>query len=180
MKQKKCLIAAGAALTMAGIAYIILHPKKTTPKGLNAVTGFNKKKYLGRWYEITRLECSREKNLQHITAEYSLNKDGSVKVVNRGYNFKKHKMEKMVGRARFTGDENIAHLKVSFGLVHAGYNIIAIDKDYKYALVAGDSFNCLWLLSREKIMPENITSEYLQIAQQAGFSIEDLVWVRQK
>ena len=56
-----------------------------------AVDNFNKEKYLGKWFEIARFDYSFEKNLNNITAEYSLNKNGTIKVINRGYNFKKDK-----------------------------------------------------------------------------------------
>ena len=48
-------------------------------------------------------------------------------------------------------------LKVSFfGPFYAGYNVIAIDNEYKYALVAGQSLKYLWILSRETNIPEEI------------------------
>lgn len=37
-----------------------------------------------------------------------------------------------------------------FGPFYSGYNVIAIDPDYKYALVAGESLKYMWILSREK------------------------------
>ena len=55
--------------------------------------------------------------------------------------------------------------------------MIAIDKDYKYALVAGDSFKNLWLLSRETSIPENTKQGYLQKAREIGYNTEALVWV---
>lgn len=180
MKQKKYLIAAGAALATAGIAYAILQSKQTIPPGVNAITDFDKEKYLGKWYEIARLDFYWEKGLQNVTADYSLNINGSIKVINSGYDVKNSKWKRSEGKAKFVGDETTGQLKVSFfGPFYSGYNIIAIDKEYKYALVAGHSLHYLWLLSREKTMPENITSEYLFIAQTAGFPIEDLVWTRQ-
>ena len=180
MKQKKHLIAAGAALATAGIAYLILRTKKTIPIGINAITGFNKEKYMGRWYEIARLDFYWERGLENVTADYSLNRNGTVKVINSGYDVKNNNSKTATGKAKFVSDEATGQLKVSFfGPFYSGYNIIAIDKEYKYALVAGHNLNYLWLLSREKTMPENITSEYLFIAQTAGFPIEDLVWTRQ-
>ena len=70
----------------------------TIPHGVVAVTPFNKEKYLGKWYEIARLDFKFERNLNNTTAEYSLNDDGSIKVDNRGYNTKKGKMVQAVGR----------------------------------------------------------------------------------
>jgi apolipoprotein D and lipocalin family protein len=70
-------------------------------------------------------------------------------------------------------------LKVSFfGPFYSGYNVIAIDSDYKYALVAGASLKYLWILSREKTIPNNIKENYLQKAERIGYNISDLVWVK--
>jgi apolipoprotein D and lipocalin family protein len=70
-------------------------------------------------------------------------------------------------------------LKVSFfGPFYSAYNVIAIDKDYKYALVAGESTKYLWILSREKTIPEEVKQEYLQKARALGYKTEELIWVR--
>ena len=69
-------------------------------------------------------------------------------------------------------------MKVSFfGPFYSGYNVIALDENYKYALVAGKSLKYLWILSREKSIPENIRSNYLKIAQEVGFDTSKLIWV---
>ncbi len=57
------------------------------PKGIQPVTGLNADKYLGKWYEIARLDHSFEEGLSRVTAEYELQDDGSIKVTNRGYAF---------------------------------------------------------------------------------------------
>jgi apolipoprotein D and lipocalin family protein len=69
-------------------------------------------------------------------------------------------------------------LKVSFfGPFYAGYNIIALDEDYKYALVAGQSLDYLWILSRNKTIPEDIKNAYIEKARKYGFNTDKLVWV---
>lgn len=151
----------------------------TIPKGVVAVRPFDKEKYLGKWYEIARFDFKFERNLNNTTAEYSLNDDGSIKVDNRGFNYKKGKNEQAVGKAKFIGDENIAMLKVSFfGPFYAGYNVIALDEDYRYALVSGNQFKYLWILSRETTIPEEIRSKYLKIADNLGYKTSDLIWVQ--
>lgn len=150
----------------------------TIPKGAVAVQPFYKEKYLGKWYEIARKDFKFEKNLNNTTAEYSLNADESIKVFNKGYNTKKGKWKDATGKAKFVGKENVAMLKVSFfGPFYSGYNVIAIDDEYKYALVAGKNFNYLWILSRETTIPPEIKSKYLKIAEDIGFNTTDLVWV---
>ncbi|MBC6113123.1 lipocalin family protein [Pedobacter fastidiosus] len=147
------------------------------PKGAKAVKPFKKDKYLGKWYEIARMDFKFEKNLNNVTATYSLKDDGSIKVDNRGYNYVKKEWKQSVGKAKFVKDEDEARLKVSFfGPFYAGYNVIQIDPDYKYALVAGNNLQYLWILSRTKIIPETIKSVYLDTARKLGYETGDLVW----
>ena len=150
----------------------------TIPRGVVAVRPFHKEKYLGKWYEIARLDFKYERNLNNTTAEYSLNENGSIKVENRGFNVVKGKNVQALGKAKFIGDENIAMLKVSFfGPFYAGYNVIALDEDYKYALVSGDRFKYLWILSRETSIPDDIKNKYLKIGESLGYKTSDLIWV---
>lgn len=122
---------------------------KSIPPGAVAVQPFDKSKYLGKWYEIARLDFKYERNLDNVTAEYTLKEDGKIQVLNRGYDTVKKKWVDAEGKAKFRGDENVAELKVSFfGPFYSGYNVIAIDEGYRYSLVAGKSLKYLWILSR--------------------------------
>lgn len=160
-------------------ALLALQSCKTIPKNATAVKPFNKAKYLGKWYEIARLDFRFEKNLNNTTAEYSLNPDGTIKVINRGFNTKKNKWTEAGGKAKFVKSDTEAKLKVSFfGPFYSGYNVIAIDDDYKYALVAGKNLDYLWILSRETTIPQQIKNEYLALAQQIGYNTSDLIWVQ--
>ena len=117
--------------------------------------------------------------MSNTTAEYSLNDNGTIKVVNRGYNTVKGKWVQAIGKAKFVGKENIAKLKVSFfGPFYSGYNVIAIDNEYRYALIAGESLKYLWILSREENIPEEIKDNYLKIAEEIGYNTSDLIWVK--
>jgi len=88
------------------------------------------------------------------------------------------KWKEAVGKAKFVKDQNVAMLKVSFfGPFWAGYNVIAIDKNYKYTLIAGNNLSYLWILSRETTIPEDIKQNYLTIAENLGFKTSELIWV---
>lgn len=155
-----------------------LYSCATIPKGAVAVKPFNKEKYLGKWYEIARKDFKFERNLSNTTAEYSLNENGTIKVNNQGYNTIKGEWKQAIGKAKFVGEENTAMLKVSFfGPFYSGYNVLAIDDEYKYALIAGESTKYLWILSREVNIPEEIKDKYLKIAKEIGYNTDDLVWV---
>ena len=150
----------------------------TIPKGVKAVSPFELDRYLGKWYEIARFDFRFEKGLNNVTAEYSLRSDGKVKVLNRGYDYEEKIWKEAIGKAKLAGEENIAMLKVSFfGPFYTGYNVIALDADYQYALVAGKNFDYLWILSREKTIPENIKTEYVELAKSLGFKVSNLLWI---
>ena len=161
-------------ITMLGI-----YSCATIPKNAKAVKPFDKEKYLGKWYEIARFDFKFERHLNNTTAEYSLNNNGSIRVNNKGYNTQKNEWKQAIGKAKFVGDEHTAMLKVSFfGPFYSGYNVLAIDDNYKYALVAGASLKYLWILSREPSIPEDIKTKYLTLAKKIGFETSNLLWIK--
>jgi apolipoprotein D and lipocalin family protein len=162
-----------------GVAIVVLVTScSQAPKGALAIQSFDKSKYLGKWYEIARLDFKHERNLNNTTAHYSLNDDGSIRVVNKGYNTVKNKWEEAIGKAKFRGSEHEGKLKVSFfGPFYSGYNVIAIDRDYQYALVAGKSLDYLWILSRTTSIPDAIKADFLAKAIAVGYDTDKLLWV---
>lgn len=147
------------------------------PKGATAVKSFELDRYLGKWYEIARKDFKYEKNLNNVTAHYSLNNNGTIEVVNRGFDVVNKEWKESVGKAKSVGDPNDGRLKVSFfGPFYFGYNVIEIDPDYQYALVAGDNLKYLWILLRQPNIPEDIKNRYLEKAQEIGYDISDMVW----
>lgn len=152
---------------------------KTIPDNITAIKPFDKGRYLGKWYEIARFDFRFERNLNNTTATYSLNDNGTINVVNAGFDTVSNKWDEAKGMAKFVGSDSIAMLKVSFfGPFYAGYNVIALDEDYKYALVCGNSLDYLWILSREKTVPEEVKAAYVSKAKELGFKTENLLWVK--
>ena len=152
----------------------------TIPKGAKAVENFNKTNYLGTWYEIARFDFYFEKNLNQTTATYAVNTDGSIRVTNKGYDTENKKWKQSIGKAKFVDGETKGMLKVSFfGPFYAGYNVIALDPNYQYALVSGASLDYLWILSRTKTIPEEVKADFLKQAKAIGFDTSKLIWVKQ-
>lgn len=169
---KMATVAAGALLSVACAT--------TPPKGIAPVTGFDSERYLGKWYEIARLDHRFERGLEQVTASYSKRDDGGLKVVNRGYNPKKQRWQESTGKAYFTGPADRAALKVSFfGPFYGGYNVIALDKNYQHALICGPNRDYLWILSRTPQLNEQVKQELVDKARQQGFAVDQLIWVKQ-
>ncbi|HKG07333.1 MAG TPA: lipocalin family protein [Pedobacter sp.] len=163
----------------AGVIALSSACRVTIPEAAKAVKPFDVDRYLGKWYEIARLDFKFEKDLNNVTANYSKGEEGVIKVLNRGYNVVKKEWKQSSGKAKFVRNPEEARLKVSFfGPFYAGYNVIAIDQAYQYALVAGNDLDYLWILSREKSIPEDIKNNYLQKAKDLGYQTQELVWTK--
>lgn len=175
---KAWIIGGAAALAGTALALTFRRNALSMPSGALPISNFDLEKYLGKWYEIARFDFRFEKNLAHTTAKYSLNDDGSVKVVNTGYNYIKEEWEVATAKGKFIESENVGRLKVSFfGPFYTSYNILSIDGDYEYALIVGKNRDYIWFLSRTPKMPDNVKAKYLAIAESLGYDLERLVWV---
>lgn len=148
------------------------------PRGVEPVTGFEVNRYLGKWHEIARLDHSFERGLTDVTAEYSRREDGGLRVLNSGYNADTGQRQSAEGKAYFIESPDVGRLKVSFfGPFYGGYNIIALDKDnYSYVMIAGNSFDYLWILAREPTLAPDILQSLLDQAQSMGFATENLIY----
>src|SRR5690606_23036143 len=109
MKIRWILALAAGAAALAYTSSCVSIPKRAS-----AVKPFDLNRYLGKWYEIARKDFKYEKNLNDVTAEYSLNEDGSIRVVNRGYDVVKEEWKESIGKAKPVGDPREGRLKVSF------------------------------------------------------------------
>lgn len=145
---------------------------------VDVVQNFDADRYLGTWYEIARLDHRFERGLTQVTATYSMNENGTIKVQNRGFSTKKNRWSESIGKAKFAGSKNEGKLKVSFfGPFYGAYNIIALDKDYQFALIVSNSLDYLWILSRQPSIPDAIKTQYLSKAKSLGFDTDALIWV---
>ena len=148
------------------------------PKTIKPVSGFEIERYMGKWYEIARLDHSFERGLEKVTATYSIKDDGTVRVENRGWSTKNKVWEDAVGKAKFHGDTNVGYLEVSFfGPFYGSYVIFELDKEnYQYSFITG-SKNSLWLLSRTPTVSNELKERFLNEVQGAGYSTEELIFV---
>jgi apolipoprotein D and lipocalin family protein len=151
------------------------------PEGIEPVSGFRLDQYLGKWYEIARLDHRFERGLEQVTATYSMKEDGSVSVANSGFSLKESEWKEAMGRARFFGSSGIGHLEVSFfGPFYANYIIFELDSEnYQYAFVTGNE-NTLWLLSRTPQISDELKDHFLSTARRFGYNSEELIFVNQK
>ncbi|AGH72896.1 outer membrane lipoprotein Blc [Edwardsiella piscicida] len=149
----------------------------TPPRGVEPLRGFDVARYLGTWYEVARLDNRFERGLEQVSAHYALREDGGISVLNRGYDAQRRRWRQSQGKAYFIDAPTTAALKVSFfGPFYGGYNVIALDDDYRYALVCGPNRRYLWILSRTPTLPPAVRQAYIRRADALGFAVEQLRW----
>ena len=149
------------------------------PSSVQPVSDFELEKYLGTWYEVARLDHSFERGLSKVTAQYSLNEDGSVKVINRGFDADEDEWKEAEGKAKFVDATDQGHLKVSFfGPFYGSYVVFELDKEnYQYAFISGPNTDYLWLLARTPEIDSEIYNRFVSMAEEKGFNIGNLIKV---
>lgn len=151
------------------------------PDNVKPIKNFELERYLGKWYEIARLDHSFERGLNQVTAEYSLKEEGGVKVLNRGYSANNEEWQEAEGKAYFVNTTDEGYLKVSFfGPFYGSYVIFELEKqDYEYAFVAGPNTDYLWLLSRTPTVDPKVLEKFKKMSQKRGFNTDNLILVKQ-
>lgn len=152
------------------------------PDRVVPVTGFELNNYLGKWYEVARLDHSFERGLSQVSAEYSLKNDGSVRVLNKGFSAEDNEWQEAEGKAYFVNASNEAYLKVSFfGPFYGSYVVFELDhENYQYAFVSGPNSDYLWLLSRTTSVPPEVMNKFITMSKERGFNIDNLIYVDHK
>lgn len=150
------------------------------PDGVEAVRDLDAERYLGTWYSIARLDHRFERGLTDVSADYSMRDDGSIRVVNQGWDPEKEEWSEARGVARFIESPTVGRLKVSFFRpFYGGYNIIALDRDgYEWVMVCGPNRGYLWILARSPELDEAVVDRLLERARELDFDLSDLERVR--
>ncbi|MCB1980202.1 MAG: lipocalin family protein [Burkholderiaceae bacterium] len=170
------LAGAAALATVLALSGCAVRP----PAGVQAVENFDLQRYSGRWLELARIDHRFERGLVQTSAQYSRNADGTVQVINRGYDPRKKEWRESVGKARFVGAPTTAALKVSFfGPFYGGYNVVALDPNYQWAMVVGSDLDYFWILSRTPSLPPGVRNRLLAKARALGVDIDKVLWVDQ-
>ncbi|MEI6520414.1 MAG: lipocalin family protein [bacterium] len=168
--------------TIVSSIFLISGCKSESKVSLNTVPSVDLNKYLGKWYEIARYPNKFEKDCVGVTAEYSLRKDGSIKVVNSATLKSLDGKETVAtGKAYIADKKTGAKLRVSFfGPFFADYWIIGLGEQYDYAVVSEPSKKYLWILSRTAKMDDDKYNKIVASLTEQGFDTSKLTLTLQK
>lgn len=147
-----------------------------------AVDHLDLQRYLGLWYEIGRLPLKyQDADSRDVTADYSLNEDGSIRVDNRCLDGDGEPTQS-VGKAEPVEGET-AQLQVTFlpaflrwiPFTSGDYWVLKLEDDYSMALVGTPDRAHLWLLSRTPGPAQSVVDAHLAEARAQGFDLDD--WI---
>ena len=145
----------------------------------STVSSFDLSRYLGTWYEIARFDHSFERGMDNAMAEYILQDDGTVFVMNTAWKNGKFKVAQ--GKAKYPDPAGKpGGLKVSFFLFfYSDYNVMMVDENYQISLVGSKAENYLWILSRTPVPDPDLLKLVLDEARSRGYDTSKLIWVDQ-
>lgn len=143
------------------------------------------KKYIGTWYEIAKIPNRFQKNCAgNTTATYSINEDGSIKVVNKCKE-EDGEYSDVDGIAKVVDKKTNAKLEVSFvsflGIrpFWGDYWIIGLDNDYKWAVIGTPDRKYGWILSRTKTLDPATRTSIEDLLKKQGYNPKDFINTKQ-
>ena len=136
------------------------------------VRGFDAVRYMGTWYEIARLPKWYERDMIHVSAEYSFDGD-TLRIKNRGWRDGEMKVSTAVGHVAGPSDEGAFRISF-FRPFYGDYRIIWLSPDYDLAVVAGGDRSSLWILSRTVPIPAESRDRLVKFAADLGFDVSKL------
>eukprot|EP00755_Sulcionema_specki_P031727 Sspe_Gene.97213::Locus_70839_Transcript_1_1_Confidence_1.000_Length_798::g.97213::m.97213/K03098/APOD; apolipoprotein D and lipocalin family protein len=177
------------SVTLVGVLLLTLSTSASgaCSKLPTAVSPFNLTNYLGTWYEIgdtAKFRSEFEKGLRCVQAEYTPNKDGTVRVDNSGYLADGQKSD-AVGKAK-QKTPGTGALEVSFfGPFYGPYTVIKTLQDsagnYRASLVwscsevLGETVQeAVWMLARSRAIADSDYTALFNYAVQVGIDMKKL------
>lgn len=139
-------------------------------------------RYAGLWYEQAHLPMFfQRKCVADTTAQYTPQDDGTIAVVNR-CRTEDGSFNEAEGVARRV-DGSTSRLEVRFApgwlawapMVWGDYWVIALDDDYRWAMVGSPDADYLWILSRTPTLDSSIKADLVERARAMGYPVDKLV-----
>ncbi len=172
MKIWKIMVPSLAALASGA------NPAAATPQApVQVVESLDLKRYAGKWYEIARFPNRFQRACAgDTTATYSLRPDGRIDVLNECREAS-GKVRSARAVAKRAGDrEPASKLKVTFFWPFQGnYWVIALDPDYRWAVVGEPERKYLWILSRTPQMDEREYERIRSLIEKKGYRTQNLL-----
>ena len=156
------------------VALLLISCQAKEVNVMETVASVDLNRYLGKWYEIATIPQRFQLGCTNVTTEYTLNPNGTVKVVNSCR--KEGQFKQVVGRAKIVPGSNNAKLKVSFFRPFWGdYWIVGLDADYQWAIVSNAKGTTCWILSRTPELADELYDGIVEQCRAKGITVGQLL-----
>jgi apolipoprotein D and lipocalin family protein len=146
---------------------------------LKTVKQVDLNRYVGLWYEIAKIPNSFQDQCAYgTTAEYKLDKDGDIVVINSCYN-EDGEIDIADGVANVVDKKTNSKLEVSFvsflGIrpFWGDYWIIGLDENYEWAVIGTPNRKYGWVLSRTPSLPDETMQKIFEILKSQYYNPDD-------
>jgi apolipoprotein D and lipocalin family protein len=132
-------------------------------------------RYMGRWYEIARYPKWFERGCHAVTADYTLQADGTVAVLNSCRKGSVDGPLKTAKARAWSVEPGNSRFKVRFFWPFNGdYWIIHVDPKYQWAVVGHPKRKSLWILSRAPTLTKDEEADILKKITELGYDVARL------
>lgn len=170
-RARASVLSLWAALLLAGCA-----GREQAP--LAVADGVDLERYLGTWYEIASYPTRFQRGCSQTRAQYARREDGTLRVRNECL---RDGAPATIEGTAWVADDDPAKLRVRFFWpFSAPYWILALDPDYRWALVGTPDRGYLWVLARTPALEEETFRAIVARAAGEGFDPARLVRTEQE
>ena len=177
-------------VTIVGFSIVFLiscaSPQNKDLPPLTTVEQVDINRYVGLWYEIAKIPNSFQDHCAYgTTAEYKIQDDGSIKVINKCYD-ENGEPDIADGVANIVDKKSNAKLEVSFvsflGIrpFWGDYWIIGLDENYQWVVVGTPSRKYGWILSRTPSLQEETMQKIFSILKKQNYNPDDFETSKQQ
>ena len=150
-------------------------PQNNDLPPLTTVDQVDLNRYAGLWYEVAKIPNSFQDQCAYgTTAEYKIQKDGSIQVINKCYD-ENGEPDIADGVANIVDKKTNSKLEVSFvsflGIrpFWGDYWIIGLDENYEWAVIGTPGRKYGWILSRTPTLPNETMQEIFDILKSQNY-----------
>lgn len=159
--------------------YALLVAAALAKAPLDTVPDLDLPRYMGTWHEIARLPARFQEGCTHTTATYALREDGKVAVTNRCRRGGKESVARGIGKVPEPAAPAKLRVRVGQPFFWGDYQVIALDPDYRWAVVGTPDRKYLWVLSRTPAMAPEDRAKADEAAKAQGFDLSRLIETEQ-
>ena len=174
----KILLLFGGVLALALLSGCASPQYRDTDVPITTHGPVDLQRYQGLWYEIARFPNQFEEGCVGVTAEYSVNPDGSVRVVNTcRQGTLDGPVEVAEGVATSASDDN-DRLEVTFvpwlPFAKGDYWILSLTPDYSIVTVGNPSGTTGWVLARTPVITEDALTTAYAVLTRNGYDTSQI------